>query len=46
MLRRNYIMVKKTHHQQVIKEEDLPLVNSTPLGSIGVRDFIQLTTAH
>lgn len=34
------------YHQQVIKEEDLSLVNSCPLRSVGVRHLIELATTH
>lgn len=36
----------KPHHQQVVEQEDLPLVNSCPLGSVGVRHLIELTAAY
>lgn len=34
------------HHQQVVEEEDLPLVNTAPLRPVGVRYLIQLAAAH
>lgn len=32
----------ESHHKEVIEEEDLPLVDSGPLRSVGVRDFVEL----
>lgn len=35
-----------SYHQEVIEEEDLPLVHPGPLRSVGVRDLVQLAAAH
>jgi len=36
----------ESYHQKVIKEENLPLVHPGPLRPVGVRDLIELATAH
>lgn len=35
-----------TYHQQVVEQEDLPLVNAAPLRSVRVGNLEQLTAAH
>lgn len=35
-----------SHHQEVVEEEDLALVQPQTLGAVGVRDFVELAAAH
>lgn len=37
---------RKSYHQKVIEEEDLSLVHSRPLRSIGVRNLVKLAATH
>lgn len=35
-----------TYHQKIIEEEDLPLVQTHPLRTIGIRDLVELAAAN
>jgi len=37
---------RPAHHQQVVEEEDLALVQPQALGPVGVGDLVELTAAH
>lgn len=40
------VLQTKSHHKEVIKEEDLSLVDPCPLRSVRVRDFVELAATY